>query len=308
MLGYWTFFPAEAPWGRIPVMGYAEVVASTHDAVREGERLFGFYPMATHLVVTPARIERGLFEDGAEHRQATALAYRQYLRAAVDPQYRSDDEDGLLLLRGLFLTSFLVDDFLGDQGYFGAERLLVSSASSKTAIALAFQASRRTGLEVVGLTSPRNVGFVEGLGCFSRVVPYEAIGALAAAPTTVFVDHAGSRAVVAAVHERCAAGLRHSAVVGATHWEGRRPSRTMPGPAPTFFFAPMQMEKRQAEWGAGGFQDRLGAAWHSFREFTRGWLAIRRDTGPEAVARVYQDVLEGRSAPHVGHILSLGDA
>ena len=51
MLDYWGFFPAEEGWGRIPVMGFADVSASRHPGVAEGERVFGFFPMATHLVI-----------------------------------------------------------------------------------------------------------------------------------------------------------------------------------------------------------------------------------------------------------------
>ena len=45
MFGYWGFFPAEEGFGRVPVMGYSDVVASNHQDVQVGERLWGFYPM-----------------------------------------------------------------------------------------------------------------------------------------------------------------------------------------------------------------------------------------------------------------------
>ena len=49
MLNYWSFFPAEAGWGRIPVWGFGNVVKSRHDAVSTGERLYGYYPMSSWL-------------------------------------------------------------------------------------------------------------------------------------------------------------------------------------------------------------------------------------------------------------------
>ena len=33
MLGYWRFFPCDEGWGRIPVMGFANVIRSTHPGV-----------------------------------------------------------------------------------------------------------------------------------------------------------------------------------------------------------------------------------------------------------------------------------
>jgi hypothetical protein len=68
------------------------------------------------------------------------------------------------LLRPLFITSWLIDDFLADNDFFGARVMLLSSASSKTAYGTAFQLAQRDGIEVVGLTSPGNVAFCESPG------------------------------------------------------------------------------------------------------------------------------------------------
>jgi NADPH:quinone reductase-like Zn-dependent oxidoreductase len=305
LLGYWKFFPADAGWGRLPVMGLGDVLDSAHPGVRPGERVFGFFPMASHLLVTADDAGDAHFVDAAPHRAETALAYRQYLRVAADPHHDPHREDALLLLRGLFLTSFLMDDFLAENDRFGARTVLISSASSKTAIALAACLSRRGGADVVGLTSERNRAFVAGLGCYGRVLAYGEVEALDAGAPSVLVDHSGDGEVVGAVHRHLAGSLRHSAIVGATHCEGKRPARDLPGPAPAFFFAPAQLEKRRAEWGQAGFDARLGDAWRSFLAFSDGWLRVVRGHGPDAVARVYHEVLEGRARPDEGHVLSL---
>ena len=307
MLGYWNFFLAEAGFGRVPVMGFADVVESRHPDVKPGERFFGFYPMSTHLLVEAADATRSQFVDVAAHRRDTALAYRQYLRSSADPQYEEQREDAILLLRGLFLTSFLVDDFLADNREFGATRFFVSSASSKTAIALAACLSRRKAGRVVGLTSERNRAFVSGLGCYDEVLPYAAIEAVDPTTPSVFVDHSGDGRVVNGLHRRLGENLRHSAAVGATHWNGERPARNLPGPSPTFFFAPSQLEKRRAEWGPEGFEARLGESWRSFLGFSDGWLRIVRGRGRADLERVWGDLVDGRVRPEEGHILSLQD-
>ncbi|MGA1245763.1 MAG: DUF2855 family protein, partial [Ilumatobacteraceae bacterium] len=57
-LKYWDFFPVgEEPWGRVPVWGFADVVESTIGDVAVGERVYGYLPMATELVVTPGRVD-----------------------------------------------------------------------------------------------------------------------------------------------------------------------------------------------------------------------------------------------------------
>ena len=304
MLGYWNFFPTEAGWGRIPVMGYADVIGSRHPKVREGERVFGFFPMATHLLIDAGGASDAHFLDVAAHRAATSPFYRQYLRTSGDALHQPAHEDTLLLLRGLFMTSFLVDDFLAEGG-FDASTFVISSASSKTAIALAFQLAKRRAGHVVGLTSERNRAFVESLGYYDDVVGYDAIGALPNQERAVFIDHAGAGAVVDAVHERFGERLVHSCIIGVTHWDVPPRATALPGAAPTFFFAPAQAEKRTQEWGAAGFQQRLGAAWEQFRAASESWLHVVCGKGPAAVERVYTELLAGRAAPRDGHILSM---
>src|SRR6187397_767385 len=53
-LKYWQLFPAPAGFGNIPVWGFGEVIASRHPSIAVGEILFGYFPMATHLVIEAA--------------------------------------------------------------------------------------------------------------------------------------------------------------------------------------------------------------------------------------------------------------
>ncbi len=305
MLNYWSFFPTEEGWGRLPVMGFGDVVASNHPDVAAGGRYFGFYPMSRHLVVEAKPVPAGLF-DTAAHREETAPAYRQYAETTVDPMYQEKYEDELMLLRGLFLTSFLVDDFLAEDDFFGAETFVVGSASSKTAIALAHLLSARGRGEVVGLTSPRNRAFVEGLDCYDRAVLYDDVETLAKRPT-VFVDMAGNGPVTNRLHHHLGDDVKYSCSVGATHWDAGGRDENLPGAAPTFFFAPGQIQKRSAEWGPEGLQERLGGALAGFLDASGSWLHVVRGAGRDAVERVYRETLEGRTDPAQGHVLTLWD-
>jgi hypothetical protein len=304
MLGYWRFFPCEEGWGRIPVMGFADVIRSTHPAVKEGTRCFGFYPMGRHLVIQPGAVSPAQIVDAAPHRAGLAPAYAQYLPTTGDAVWSADREDQILLMRGLFMTSFLADDFLAEQGWRGARSVLISSASSKTSIALAFQVKQAGRVRALGLTSARNLGFVRGLGLYDEVVTYEEIPALPVEPA-VFVDMAGDGAVTAAVHRRFGDALAYDCTIGATHWSAERRSDALPGPKPEFFFAPAQIVKRSQDWGAQGLATRMAAAWTKFCDASDAWLRVVRSRGRADLARVYQDTLAGRTHPADGHILSL---
>ncbi len=308
MIGYWTFFPApdlgdDVLWGRVPVWGFADVVESRCDGVGEGERLFGYLPMSTELVIQPTQVSTGSLTDGVAHRSALPPVYNNYERCAATPGHRSDLEAEQMLYRPLFFTSFLIDDFLADNDFFGASTVVLGSASSKTAFGTAHLLSRREGLKVVGLTSPGNVAFVEALGCYDEVVTYDNVDSLPTEPA-VFVDMSGNAAVVRGVHEHYGDGLTHSAIVGLTHWEDRLGSvEPMPGPAQTMFFAPSQIEKRRKEWGPGVIEAKLGEAWGPFIEQVSGWIEIQHGTGVDAVRDVYVELLENRTPPDTAHVL-----
>ena len=145
MMSYWDFFPAEDGWGRVPMWGFAEVERSEAEGVDPGTRLYGYLPPSSNLVVTPAGADRRGFVDGSPHRAALPSAYQRYLATESDPFYRADTEEMQMLLRPLFFTSFLIDDQLADEGLTARGPIVISSASSKTAIAAAFPAGTASG-------------------------------------------------------------------------------------------------------------------------------------------------------------------
>jgi hypothetical protein len=304
-MSYWSFFPAEEGWGRVPVWGFADVSASRQEGLDVGTRVYGYLPPSTELLVAPARVDARGFIDGSAHRAQLPPAYNGYLRTDADPAYDARYEDAQMLLRPLFFTSYLIDDFLHDSELLGAGTVVLSSASSKTASALAFLLSRREGVEVVGLTSPASAEFVRRLGVYGHVAPYEEIGSLAQEPA-VFVDMAGDAQVRNAIHERYRDELAHSAVVGATHHDRMGPQPdALPGPRPMFFFAPDRVTKRSADWGREGLERRLADAWGPYREWTETWLEVVHENGPTALEGAYFDLLDGRIDPARAHVLSL---
>jgi Protein of unknown function (DUF2855) len=310
---YWSFYPTgSALTGCIPVWGFGTVTESRCAGVEPGERFYGYWPMADEAVLQPMRVGASGFSDGAEHRRELHALYNQYLRCSADPAYVAEREAEQALLRPLFMTSFLIDDFLADNHFFGARSVLLSSASSKTAYGTAFCLAQRRGaadaVKIVGLTSAGNRAFTEGLGCYDEVLSYDAVNRLADEPS-VYVDFSGSVPVRAAVHTLLADKLAYSCSVGGTHWEALGSGKGLPGPRPVLFFAPAQAKKRLADWGAAGFQARTAAAWAAFMKPVTAaehpWLQVVRGSGPAAVETCYAALLSGRVKPQEGHLLSV---
>lgn len=307
-IGYWGFFPAEDGWGRIPAMGWADVLESGHPDIAVGERVWGFFPFSTHLRILAGNVSADHFDDVSPHRAQYAPVYARFDRAAANPIYEKDREDQDSLLRGLFLTSWLVEDFLTCNDSFGAEACLVTSASSKTSIALGFCLKKRGRLERVGLTSQPNRAFCESLGCYDRVLAYDELDALDGSRPVVSVDMAGNMGLLSELHYRYADNLKHSCRVGATHHAQFGAAGDMPGPEPQFFFAPGHIQSRSKELGAANLMLAMGADYVAFRRDADRWLQVQRSYGPEAVERVYQSVLSGGAAPDTGQIISLWPA
>jgi hypothetical protein len=231
---YWEFFPGPEGWGKVPVWGFGDVVRSSHEALGEGERVFGYLPMSTYLVLAPDRVTEAGFVDTAPHRAPLPGVYQRYSRVAGDPGYDPGDEDQQALWRPLFMTSFGAARFLGENALFGASRVVLSSASSKTAMGIAFLLLRERSSEsdTVGLTSPRNVDFCRRVGYYDQVRPYGELETLSADTPTLFVDVAGDGKLLHDVHHHFGESLKHSCIVGATHWERREPQHDLPGPEP----------------------------------------------------------------------------
>src|ERR1700733_377321 len=304
-MSYWGFFPAEDGWGRMPVWGFAEVSASAVTELETGTRLFGYLPPSSELLVEPTHVGTSGFTDSSAHRAALPSAYNRYSCTDADAFYDAEHEDEQMLLRPLFLTSYLIDDFLDDAKFFGAETIVISSASSKTASALAYLLSLRKDVLVVGLTSARSAEFARTLGVYDHVLAYDQLESLPAG-RAVYVDMAGNAELRAGVHGYYRDELVHSAVVGATPHDrmGAVPD-ALPGPRPTFFFAPDRIVKRAGEWGADGLQQRMADAWRPYLTWVDGWLSVIHGHGPDALQSAYLDLLDGRIDPATAHVLSL---
>jgi hypothetical protein len=303
-LKYWQLFPAPNGFGNIPVWGFGEVIASRHPNVAVGERLFGYFPMATHLVIEAADVNKRALRDGAEHRKQVSPVYNLYSRVTGDPAFAGHQGDLQALLRPLFMLSFLVDDFLAENDDFGARTVLLSSASSKTAFGLAHLLHTR-GRRVIGLTSAGNTDFVTSLGRYDQIVTYDRVTSLPPDVPVAFVDMAGNSALRAGLHRHFGERMKCSVRVGLTHRATDADEGELPGAKPRWFFAPDQIRKRAKEWGPGGIEQRFGTAWSGFASLLERSLTVVDSHGPEAVRQIYLDTLKGRIPPEQGHMLSL---
>lgn len=310
-MNYWDFFPVEDGWGRVPAWGYADVVASKADGVAEGQRVYGYFPMSSHLIVEPGEVGDAGFVDATGHRAALPAVYNHY--AFTRPEDAARREPYVALFAPLFGTSFLLEDWLADGGLFGARRAIISSASSKTALALAFllQRDHPGEIELVGLTSANNAAFVAETGYYDKVAMYETLTDLARSVPCCYLDFSGSADLRRRIHTHLGDALVASTVIGAASWQELVPTdgaTDLPGPKPGFFFAPTQVAKRNEDWGASELRRRIGESQAEFTESSMEWMSIREMGGTAGLESTWQKVLAGRADPSEGCIVSLGSA
>jgi len=293
-VGYWDFFPAPADLGRIPAWGHAQVVRSRAVDVPVGLRLYGYWPMSTHVAAQFEKRSAG-YQEVSAHRRGLPGVYNSY-RVVGEP---SEDDDWRALLWPLFLTAFLLDSQLAEAGI---TTLVLSSASAKTALALAWLARRRR-VQVIGLTSTARAEAVRDTGLFDEVCAYaELPERLVSNAAAAYVDVAGKPEVTSAVHAALGPALAMSLSVGFTHGLAGPGSSAAPGLEPVMFSAPAQMRRLAQAEGAAEVEAQAQAA---LARFVRacGWLTLRRHIGPEALLAVYDDVVSGAAHPYEGHIV-----
>ncbi len=305
-IGYWKFFPAEAGWGNIPVWGIGEVAASEHPDVKKGERLYGYFPMASQLVVRPGRLNAARIVDVSEHRASLPPVYNSYARLANEPAYDRSLDDERVVLFPLYATSYCLYDFLLDNRWFGASQVIVVSASSKTAIGLAYALHDDAKAPAsVGLTSPGNAASVKRLGLYDSVATYDGIASLDASKPSVIVDMSGSGGVLTALNAHLGDNMRYCSNVGVTHHDASRVRPDTMGGRSAMFFAPSHIKKRSDEWGPGEFEKRSLAFFRDAAVRSRDWIRMERLEGAEALERTFHALRLGKIAPDRGLVASL---
>lgn len=308
---YWGFFPTQQPeWGHMPVWGFADVVMSNAEGVDVGERFYGYFPIASHIRMKAVRVTKRGFYDGSEHRLSLVSAYNQYTRCSNDPAYARENENYQMIVRPLFITSFMCADFLQDNNFFGAKRIVVSSASSKTAYGTAFCLTDRHDVKLAALTSRGNRAFVEGLGGYHETVTYEELEAMAADVPTLYLDFSGDEALRARVHHHFGESLVYDCFAGSAQNTGFLRDTGLPGPKSEFYFAPVQIRKRNNDWGHDEVNRRFNKAQLDFirrvGDSERPWMHIVENRGYGQTQNLIGDMHGGRIDPAKGHVVVLG--
>jgi hypothetical protein len=308
--GYWQFFPPtdndNKEWGILPVWGFANVIASNVDDVPVGERLFGYFPPATYLKMKPTAVNKLRWIDGAEHRTPLPSGYNAYRRVLAEPNYNRAMDDFRSLLFPLHITSYCLYDNLQDNNWFGAQQVVVISASSKTSIGLAYAlADDKNAPKSIGITSKRNEAMVTKLNIYDSTVTYDELTQIDPSIPTVIIDMSGNGEVLGRLHKHLGDNMMFCSNVGFTHWEHGGMGPDFIEQRSEMFFAPAHIQKRIKDWGPEVFEQKTTAFIQLTIQRSASWLKLTELNGLEGLASVYQDVCEGKVDPEAGLIVQM---
>lgn len=293
-LGYWSYFSEDGPWGVIPAWGTGRVKASEHPGVSVGEMYFGFFPMSSHLLVSPSEISNDGFNDNSPNRASLHPIYNWYTRFESAILSSGVEHSRRAVFRPFFFTALAMCHYLGRTGLADADAILVSSASSKTALCIAHQLRRRLQRPTIGLTSAGNLGFVEKTGLYDQVFGYQDTIEADVSGILVYIDVAGNEGLVEKIRTDTVCTRIQRVRVGLTHREVVKESVNAPDDC--FFFAPDEMKLLMATDSAKHTHNDVEAAWQELVDDLSTSVRIVTRHGPDDLQRTYLEVLNRSEA------------
>ena len=300
-LGYWNFFPAEEPYGIIPVWGFANVTSSKNEYILEGDRFYGYFPMSRYLKVIPKKVNDFGFIDDSNHRRKLPPVYNYYSKII---KHADESLEYHPLIKPLFLTSFLNYFFLQDEKFFDCDQIILTSASSKTALSLAFLLSKyksKVKKKIIAITSEKNMQFVSEIKFYDIVLSYDNAEENLKRSKSVIVDFAGNSDYLKKLSDHLGDGLKHVSLIGLADWSSKTNFKIIPNSK--FFFAPNHAEKRYREMGVKRTTLLADELLKEFIMKVKNYIKLKYCNDPKDIHELYLKSLKGKIDPSKGYMV-----
>ena len=300
-LGYWNFFPAEEPYGIIPVWGFANVTSSNNEYILDGDRFYGYFPMSRYLKVIPKKVNDFGFIDDSNHRRKLPPVYNHYSKII---KYADESLEYHPLIKPLFLTSFLNYFFLQDEKFFDCDQIILTSASSKTALSLAFLLSKyksKDNKKIIAITSEKNMQFVSEIKFYDIVLSYDNAEENLKRSKSVIVDFAGNSDYLKKLSDHLGDGLKHVSLIGLADWSSKTNFKIIPNSK--FFFAPNHAEKRYREMGVKRTTLLADELLKEFIMKVKNYIKLKYCNDPKDIHELYLKSLKGKIDPSKGYMV-----
>jgi hypothetical protein len=302
-LKYWDFFPQKDNYGAIPVWAYLRVIKSKNEKIKVGDLYFGLSPMGNHFKVEPGNYAPHGFSDVAQHRSKLLAPYNFYTKIFPEHYKSTEDKDYSLMTRITFPTSFLIKSFLERNLFFGAKQIIITSASSKTALGVAFLLKKykdKWNTKIIGITSNDNIAFVEASELYDEVISYSNIKVAVPKRDSVILDFNGNADLLSTLHEMLQASLKHISLIGATNWKANKSFKNIPNCIS--FAAGEQYQKLVMELGIEKAMQLLMTEMNEFSTSIQNYVMLSYLNIIDLPA-FYQKLLSGQTDPKFGYFV-----
>ena len=300
-LGYWNFFPAEEPYGIVPVWGFAYVISSKNENISEGDKFYGYFPMSRYLKVIPKKENAFGFIDDSNHRRKLPSVYNHYLKIPKDVDKSVEYHP---LIKPLFLTSFLNYFFLKDENFFESDQIILTSASSKTALSLAFLLSKyksKDKKKIIAITSEKNTKFLSKIKLYDTVLSYDNAEENLNTSKSVIVDFAGNSDYLKKLSDYLGDLLKHVSLIGLADWSSKTNFKSIPNSK--FFFAPNHAEKRYREMGVKRTTLLADDLLKEFIMKIKNYIKLEYCNNSKELHELYLKSLKGKIDPSKGYMV-----
>jgi hypothetical protein len=294
---FWDFFPSPVSGiGILPAWGFGEVVESANEDIPVGEWLYGFFPVASHLVMDAQKTNETIIQSVDLHRLEIASVYNNYTITEEKLDYNARYDDLQALFQPQFFHTFMLEDLLFEKGYFDSEQIVITSASSNIAILLAFLIAERRKQEgnstkIIGLTTFSKAGYVRKSGFFDEIRGYEELNTLSKDEKTLIADFTGNKAMLEEIQDYFGESLTQLYLVGTSHWNKQISDKNDLTEKKSFFSALPRLKKRKEEWGDKELFDKMGERWIAFTRATLILVYIKKIDTTKKVSYHYQDLV-----------------
>merc|ERR1719350_661239 len=186
------------------------------------------------------------------------------------------------------MAFYMDENLLVDTGMINS--VVISCASSKTAMALAYCLRMREMRYVVGLTSAEHIDFVKSTELFHDVFTYDEVDSLPNNHTNVYMDFKCDGDLRQRITLRMGTNLMYNMVLGPAVFQRRMKDQVFEKRAREVLFDESSWRERRrmvAEVTKTGRNEKLRYSFPAFVERMRRLMRLRHVSGAEAFRRRY---------------------
>ncbi|CAK9025715.1 unnamed protein product [Durusdinium trenchii] len=308
---YHNFYKAsEENLYRSACWGFATVMESTHDKVAVGTRLYGLLPAARYQVQTVGDTIPGKKDEPS----CVELAMEGVpfnLRRFQEMEVVSDCmephlEDWIICTKEIYTMAYYMDEqLLVDTGMINC--VIISCASAKTALALAFCLRMRDMRYVFGLTSKDHLDFARSTDLFHEVFSYDNVASLPNNHTVVYMDFKCDGELRQQITLRMGTNLMYNMVVGPAVFQKKMKDQLFEKRAREVLFDESSWRERRrlvAEVTKTGRNEKLKYSYQAFIERMKKIITVKHINGVDGFVEMYDALYSNASSPADVHVCS----